>query len=203
MSEANPTTPPLLVFLAGPNGAGKSTFFAEYLAPLALPFVNADRVAAALRAADPAASPDEVDRRAFVAAEAFRGALVESRLSFCTESVFSDPVGAKITFLKRARDSGYHVVLVFIGLESAELSAARVMQRVAHGGHDVPDAKLTDRFPRVLENLRAAVDLVDEAFLFDNSSYDAPYRPVAEYAQARLVGLHPPLPGWMRGLPGV
>jgi predicted ABC-type ATPase len=191
------------VFLAGPNGAGKSTFFTEYLAPLGLPFVNADRVAAALRAADATASPDEIDRRAFSAAEAFRGAFVESRLSFCTESVFSDPVGAKLKFLQRARERGYGVLLIFIGLDSPDLSVARVMQRVAHGGHDVPDATLNARFPRVLKNLRAAVSLVDEAFLFDNSSYAAPYRLVVQYAQGEVVRLQPPLPMWTRGLPGV
>lgn len=82
------TAAPVLVFLAGPNGAGKSTFFDEYLAHLGLPYVNADRVAAALRAADATALPDEIDRRAFSVAEAFRGAFVDARLSFCTESVF-------------------------------------------------------------------------------------------------------------------
>jgi putative protein kinase ArgK-like GTPase of G3E family len=39
---------PLLVMLAGSNGAGKSTFHDAYLAPLGLPFVNADRIAAGL-----------------------------------------------------------------------------------------------------------------------------------------------------------
>jgi predicted ABC-type ATPase len=191
------------VFLAGPNGAGKSTFFDEYLAPLGLPFVNADRVAAALRAADSRASADETDRRAFATAEALRDAFVESRLSFCTESVFSDPVGSKLAFLERARERGYSVLLIFIGLERVDLSVARVMQRVGHGGHDVADAKLHARFPRVLDNVRAAALAVEEAFLFDNSSYDTPFRLVLEYARGKVVRMHPPLPAWTRRLPGV
>jgi len=56
---------PLLIFVAGPNGAGKSTFFAEYLERLGLPYVNADEVARRVRAAEPAASREDVDRRAF------------------------------------------------------------------------------------------------------------------------------------------
>ncbi|HET7344169.1 MAG TPA: zeta toxin family protein, partial [Methylomirabilota bacterium] len=109
----------VLVFLAGSNGAGKSTFFDIYLADLGLPFVNADRVAAALRQADPAAA--DVDRRAFAEAERLRRAFVESGLAFCTETVFSDPAGAKLGLLREARRRGYSVILIFIGLESAQL----------------------------------------------------------------------------------
>jgi predicted ABC-type ATPase len=165
--------------------------------------VNADRFARIARDADPRAAPDDVDRRAFAEAERLRRALVEARLSFCTETVFSDPAGAKLQLLQEARARGFATFLVFIGLESAALSAARVMQRVRQGGHDIPDAKLHARFPRTLANLRAAVPAVGEAFLFDNSSYDRPYRPVAVYRLGQLVSRHPPLPAWTRGLPGL
>jgi predicted ABC-type ATPase len=194
---------PVLIFLAGPNGAGKTTFFEAYLAGLGLPYVNADRIARDLRAADPRASRDEIDRRAFAEAERLRGALVEARLSFCTETVFSDPSGAKLGLLEDARARGFAVFLVFIGLEGPVLSLARVKQRVEQGGHDVPDAKLRARFPRTLANLRAGIPLADEAFVFDNSSYDRPYRVLAVYARGRLVSRHPPLPAWTRGLPGL
>jgi len=194
---------PVLVCLAGPNGAGKTTFFEEYLARLGLPFVNADRVARALRDAEPTAGPVDIDRRAFAEAERLRAALLEARLSFCTETVFSDPVGAKLTFLKEARARGFATFLVFIGLESPALSVARVSQRVRQGGHDVPDAKLFARFPRTLANARGAISVVDEAFLFDNSSCDGPYRIVAIYRQGHLASQHAPVPSWARELPGL
>lgn len=194
---------PVLVVLAGPNGAGKTTFFEHYLHGLGLPYVNADRIALALRAADPRAGAEDIDRRAFREAEALRTALVEARLSFCTETVFSDPAGAKLRFLERARAGGFAVFLVFIGLASPVLSVARVKQRSEHGGHDVPDGKLHARFPRTLANLRAAIPLVDEALLLDNSSFDDPYRVVAVYRAGELVSRQPPRPPWARGLPGL
>lgn len=192
---------PVLILLAGPNGAGKTTFFEHYLEHLGLPYVNADRMALALRAADPAATV--VDRRAFAETEKLRAAMVEARMSFCTGTVFSDPVGAKLGLLARARTEGFAVFLVFIGLEGPALSVARVKQRVEHGGHDVPDEKLYARFPRTLANLRAAIPVVDEAFVLDNSSWDAPYRVVAVYRAGELVSRHPPLPSWTRGLSGL
>jgi predicted ABC-type ATPase len=200
---ARPPDQPVLLFLAGPNGSGKSTFFAEYLAQLGLPYVNADDIARTLRAADPAASTDEIDRRAFRETERLRGALLQAGLAFCTESVFSDPVGAKLKFLRTARACGFWTVMVFVCVDSAALAMARVGQRVRHGGHDIPDGKLQARFPRTLANLRAAIPIVDEAFLVDNSSFDTPYRVVAVYARGRLVSRHPPLPGWTRGLSGL
>jgi len=193
----------VLVFLAGPNGAGKTTFFEEYLAGLGLPYVNADRLAREMAARDVAAPPGEIDRRAFEEAERLRAALVEARLPFCTETVFSDPAGAKLGFLDRARAAGFTIRLVVIGLEDAVLSIARVKQRVARGGHDIPDGKLRSRFPRTLRNVRRAVSRVDAAWLFDNSTYDHPYRLVALYEGGRLVRRHPPLPRWTRGFPGM
>jgi predicted ABC-type ATPase len=134
-------------------------------------------------------------------AESLRSALVEAGLSFCTETVFSDPQRAKLGLLERAKARGFAVFLVFIGLASPVLSLARVEQRVRQGGHDVPDAKVRARFPRTLSNLRAAITIVDEAFLFDNSSYDEPYRIVALYERGTRVRQYPPLPRWMKGLP--
>ena len=200
---ALPPDQPVLVFLAGPNGAGKSTFFAEYLARLGIPYINADDIARVLRATDPAASADDIDRRAFQEAERLRAALLAAGLAFCTETVFSDPAGAKLEFLGRARKRGFWTVMVFVGLDSAVFSMARVGQRARHGGHDIPDAKLQARFPRTLANLRKAVPIVDEAFLFDNSSFDTPFRVVAVYQHGRLVSRHPPLPSWTKGLPGL
>jgi predicted ABC-type ATPase len=194
---------PSLIFVAGPNGSGKSTFFAEYLQPLGLPYVNADEIARRLRATDPAASPADVDRRAFREAERLRAALLEAGVSFSTETVFSDPVGAKLNFLKTARRRGFATFLVFICLESVALSIARVHQRTRQGGHDILDATLRARFPRTLANLRAAIPLVDDAFLFDNSSFERPYRIVAVYQRGSVVSRHPPFPPWTRGLVGL
>jgi len=194
---------PVLVVLAGPNGAGKSTFFAEYLHGLGLLFVNADHIARVMRDADPRLPPAQLERRAFEEAERLRADLLELRFGFCTETVFSDPAGAKLDFIERARGSGFVVLLVFIGLATPVLSVARVATRVARGGHDVPNDKLFARFPRTLKNLTAAVGVVDKAFLFDNSTVSTPYRPAATYVDGRLTEEFPPLPRWTAGLPGL
>lgn len=158
---------PRLIFLAGPNGAGKSTFYELYLREILLEFINPDRIKVAL-----GISIEE----AAALADALRNEAVSARRSFITETVFSDPVGAKLHFLREAVGVGYEVHLIYIGLSSAQLSEGRVFQRVQAGGHDVPTGRLERRFRQSLKNLAAALAFVPNASVFDNSSDSAPYQ---------------------------
>ena len=90
---------------------------------------------------------------------AARVQLLTEGTSFITETVFSDPVGAKLQFLREAIAADYRVTLYFIRLLSSQLSGARVAQRVSAGGHDVPPERLERRFRQSLENLRQALTL--------------------------------------------
>lgn len=183
---------PLLLVLAGSNGAGKTTFYERFLSHLPMRFVNADRIAASLSPLDPMASTAAATRLA----ETMRHDLMQRRESFIMETVFSDPVGAKLDFLRDAQRQGFTIVLLFVGLESAELSSARVAERVALGGHDVPEDRIVARFSRTLANLRAALGFVDVAILLDNSSTRAPYRRVAIWRGGRLENQVPDPPSW-------
>ena len=84
---------PIIVVIAGPNGAGKTTFYHAHLQPAGLRFVNADVLARELNL-DPYAAAKVAD--------ALRRELVNQRESFVFETVFSDPVGDKLSFLKEA-----------------------------------------------------------------------------------------------------
>jgi predicted ABC-type ATPase len=187
-----PTEKRRLVVVAGPNGAGKSTFVETFLKPTGILVVNPDEVAKGLSPD----FPEDVAYEAARVADTWRRDLAARGLSFCMETVFSDPHGAKLGFLKECRANGYAVILVFIGLESAELSLGRVIQRVEGGGHDVPDAKIETRFPRTFDNLRRALTFVDEALLFDNSSSDQPFRFVAAFKAGKRQRRKGFVPAW-------
>jgi predicted ABC-type ATPase len=179
---------PRLIFLAGPKGAGKSTFFETFLKDSGLPFVNTDRIAAALGISDAESA---------AAADAARAQLLADSVSFITETVFSDPVGAKLQFLRAAIAAGYRVTLYFIGISSVQLSGARVSQRVRGGGHDVPPERLERRFRQSLENLRQALIFVPEVHVFDNSSAENPFRLVLSARGGRTEFAADPLPPWL------
>lgn len=188
---------PILIVLAGSNGAGKSTFYQAYLEAFAdLPYVNADLLAKTLSPDDPAvltyAAAELADQRR-------REYLAEQR-SFIMETVFSDPDGDKLSMLSAARQLGYVVLLIFIGLPGPSLSQARVIQRVRQGGHDVPDDRIFARYPRTLANLQQALVCVDAAVLFDNSSSTQPYRTIAVFRQRKCLWQCEPLPDWAENL---
>jgi predicted ABC-type ATPase len=182
---------PVIVALAGPNGAGKTTFYHAHLQRAGLRFVNADTIARELNL-DPYA--------AAAMADTIRHELVKQRESFVFETVLSDPVGAKLTFLKEAGQSGYTVVMCFIGLSGAETSEERVAMRVTQGGHDVPHDKLVARVPRIWANLRTALCELPHVWVFDNDDLRTPFRLVAVFENGQAMKLGRPVPKWLRPL---
>jgi predicted ABC-type ATPase len=182
---------PILVALAGPNGAGKSSYFETHLAPAGLPFVNADVLAQSL----------EIGAyEAAALADAIRRGLVERRESFIFETVFSDPSGDKLDFLKSAEKAGYAVGLIFIGIGDPEISGDRVAMRASQGGHDVPAEKLKQRYPRVMNNLKRALAEIANVWVYDHSDLNAGYRLIATREDGREVELHARTPEWLRPL---
>lgn len=187
---------PWLIVLAGPNGAGKSTFFDVFLRRRGFRFVNADLIARGLPGDDRA----EVAYRAAELAEIERRALVARGDTFVMETVFSDPAGAKVEFLRDARSHGYRIAFVYVGLASVALSQARVIQRLAQGGHDVSDDRLRKRLRRSLANAKQALRFIDAGWIFDNSDADHPFRLVATTRAGQVTHLDPSVPQWGRRL---
>lgn len=182
---------PLLVAVAGPNGAGKTTFYHAHLKACGLRFLNADVMAREI-----GLHPYDAAR----AAAALRDELLAQRESFVFETVFSDPAGDKLGFLKRASDQGYSVVLCFIGISSPEVSEERVAMRVTQGGHDVPTDKLLARYPRTMTNLRQAIRELPHVWIFDNDDLGMPFRKVAVFDRGTPVEMPTPTPPWLKPL---
>ena len=182
---------PVIVALAGPNGAGKTTFYHAHLQAAGLRFVNADVLAKEL---------DLATYEAVRVADALRRELVNQRESFVFETVFSDPIGDKLKFLLEAAEAGYTVVLCFIGISGPETSEQRVAMRVTQGGHNVPTGKLVERFPRTMNNLRAAIQKLPNIWFFDNDDLRRPFRLCAVLECGTTVRLHQPIPRWLRPL---
>jgi predicted ABC-type ATPase len=182
---------PIVVAIAGPNGAGKTTFYDTHVQPTGLCFVNADVLVRELNLDD------------YVAARlagSLRRELVNLRESFAFETVFSDPVRDKLTFLKQTAEAGHSVVLCFVGLESAAMSRERVEMRVSQGGHDVPVEKLKARFPRTLSNLKSAIRELPHVLVFDNCDLSRPFRQVAAFDGGEMTFSAKSLPAWFRRL---
>ena len=135
--------------IAGPNGAGKTTFALEYLPTVVgcSHFVNADLIAAGL-------APLAPERELLAASRIFLREL-KTRIVAGESFAFETTLAGR-TYLRmvdRLRRDGWRVDLIYLALPSAEMSKLRVAERVAHGGHAIPEADIERRFPRSLRHL--------------------------------------------------
>ena len=72
--------------------------------------------------------------------------------------------------LKKIRAAGYEVRVFFLWVPKVALSLARIKQRVASGGHNVPEEDVRRRFERCMHHFFGEYSvLIDGWMLFDNS----------------------------------
>jgi predicted ABC-type ATPase len=186
----DPVSPtPVLHLVAGPNGAGKSTFVERILAPRThLPFVNGDAIAAERW-------PGEEQEHAYDAlgvAEREREDRLASGSSFITETVFSHP--SRLALVARAEGLGFQVELHVV-MVPVDVTAIRVAERVAGGGHAVPEVKTRARYVRMWPFVAAASQVATYATFYDNSQARKPFRVVASLFRGRHLG-DPRWPAW-------
>lgn len=140
---------PVCWIIAGPNGAGKTTFALEFLPQIANchKFVNADLIAAGL-------SPLSPESELFSASRLFLKE-IQANIIFRKDFSFETTLSGRgyLRLIKRLKKEGWQVELLYLALPSVELSKLRVLERVEHGGHNIPVKDIERRFPRSLSNL--------------------------------------------------
>ena len=184
--------PPQLWVFAGPNGAGKSTFVDRFHVAGRMMVVNPDTIARRIK-------PDHRDEplimlQAGRIAAVQRRTLIMSGQSLAIETTLTGH--SELRLMEDARAAGYKITLVFLGLDDALISLARVRERVARGGHDVPTPILLRRYTKSLANLPTAIKLADRCFLLDNSG--SRHRLLATIDQGLIRHRSQRLPGWAR-----
>lgn len=161
---------PFIFVLAGVNGAGKSSVGGAMLAEHGLDWYNPDRFARELVAALGIDIAD-ANGRAWEHGRARLEAAVESGRNFAFETT----LGARTIpdLLTRAARS-HDVSMIFCGLASPELHLRRVRARVLRGGHDIPEAKIRERWTASRANLIRLLPHLARLQVFDNSAEAAP-----------------------------
>ena len=186
---------PVMIVLAGPNGAGKSTLYHTRVAPIfAGPFINADLIQ---RDELKDGALDASYEAARIASER-RAAFINEKRDFVTETVFSHP--SKLSLVDEAKAAGFTLIVMHVGVETPELSVARVKARVDEQGHPVPEDKVRARFERCGALIRQAVLKADRGFVYDNSELNTPPKRCLEFKRGARVVVRPTLPGWIRSL---
>jgi predicted ABC-type ATPase len=170
-------TRPSIYVLAGTNGAGKSSIGGAAIRQRSADYFNPDEAARWILETDPRIAPEEANSRAWLEGKRLLQMAIAGRMTFAFETTLG---GNTIpALLARAHEAGLAVRMWYVGLEGPDLHVARVRARVARGGHDIPEAKIRERYERSRENLIRLMPRLAELRLFDNSAEGNPALGVA------------------------
>ena len=167
---------PRILVLAGVNGAGKSSIGGDMLHQAGIPWFNPDTFTRELVAAT--GSP-LADANAAAWQEGLRR--LTAAIAHGEDYAFETTLGGNTIAARLGDASESHDVLMwFCGLDSPEHHMARVRLRVSHGGHDIPEAKIRERYRTSIANLVALLPHLSRLQVYDNSRDAAPGTPVAD-----------------------
>ncbi len=156
---------PVLLVLAGVNGAGKSSIGGHLLQRAGLAWFNPDTFAREL-IADTGCGQQEANAVAWQEGMRRLDSALDAGQSHAFETTLGGrTVPARILDATRTHD----VVMWFCGLASPEQHLARIRARVASGGHDIPEAKVRERWSAAQLNLIALMPHLSHLRVYDNS----------------------------------
>lgn len=167
---------PNLYLIAGHNGAGKSTYGRLLLPEPAqtLPIFDGDVVYhAALREAFVRLKVAKFAQREAMETtigrfEELAGEALRKQLDFAYEGHFNGE-GPWDT-VRRFKEAGYGVHMVFLGLSAVALSVGRVEKRVEQGGHYVSPYNVEVNYHGNLQYLNARFGVLDSLSVLDVST---------------------------------
>ena len=172
--------------VAGPNGCGKSTLtrmsgFSE------LDVIDPDEIARRMAPEFPGQAAREALRRRQDALDDGRPHAVGTTLAG----------SGALRHMEAARSEGYWIVLHYVSVGSPAQALNRIRNRVALGGHDIPEVDVRRRFGRSRANLPAAIARAHNVYPYDNTNPGWPHREVAILTgETRWVGTA--VPDWVK-----
>jgi len=164
---AEPARPPCIYVLAGTNGAGKSSVIGAMFLKKGVEYFNPDEATRRVLITNENVSFEQANSAAWHEGKRLLERAISEKLNFAFETTLG---GRTITgLLHQALAQGLEVRIWYVGLSSPELHIARVKSRVEHGGHDIPEDKIRERYDRSRLNLIELLPAATELRIYDNS----------------------------------
>ena len=184
--------PPVITVIAGANGSGKSSIAGAFLRSRGEDYYNPDEATRAILELNPALPRADANSLAWKMGRDALIAAIEDRTSYAFETTLG---GKTITgLLLKAANMGLAVRVWYVGLASLDLHIRRVRERVARGGHPIPEDRIRTRYDTSRQNLITLLPHLSELRLFDNSLEGDPAlgmkprpREIFHIKQGRLV----------------
>lgn len=130
-------------------------------------FYNPDEAAAKAIAAHPSMTPADANAWAWQQGKRLLARAISDSLTFAFETTLGGNTMPRM--LAEAAAGGAGISIWYVGLEGVDRHLSRIAQRVAEGGHDIPAAKVRDRYETSRQNLIMLLPWLRELRLLDNS----------------------------------
>jgi predicted ABC-type ATPase len=160
---------PTFWIIAGPNGSGKSSLYTgtEIEAfDQSIWIINPDLLTERIRQIE-RMGQDQANLEAVIRIEAWVEASIRAHQTIGVETVLSTDKYRRLVLAGKTKQFEFR--LIYVVLASADLNVERVRLRVKKGGHDVPEAKIRERWFRSIHQLPWFLERADQAWIFDNS----------------------------------
>lgn len=158
----------MITVIAGVNGAGKSSIAGARLRSTGGDYFNPDEVARSLMDAKSMLSLTEANATAWKMGFDQLSRAIDEKQDYTIETTLGG--NSICQLLHDAIDRNREVRIFFCGLASPELHIERVAARVAKGGHDIPSAKIRERWIGAIHNLIGLIPRCAAVVVYDNSA---------------------------------
>ena len=174
---------PCIYVLAGTNGAGKSSIGGATFRQMGAEYFNPDEAADQILVHNPGLTEEQANSLAWQQGKRLLQRAISERLSFAFETTLGGNTIPQL--LRSAVSAGIEVRIWYAGLEGVDLHIARVRSRVRHGGHDIPEQRIRERYDRSRIQLINLMPSLAELKVYDNSQEADPHTGFAP--QPRLL----------------
>jgi predicted ABC-type ATPase len=155
--------------IAGPNGSGKSSLYTNTEIEAfdqSIWIINPDLLTERIRQVE-RLSLEEANLQAVIRIEAWVETSINAHHTVGVETVLSTEKYRRLVLAAKTKQFEFR--LIYVVLSSPDRNVERVRLRVKKGGHDVPEAKIRERWFKSIRQLPWFLDQADRAWLFDNS----------------------------------
>jgi predicted ABC-type ATPase len=155
--------------IAGPNGSGKSSLYTNTEIEAfdqSIWIINPDLLTERIRQVEQL-SLEEANLQAVIRIEAWVETSINAHQTVGVETVLSTDKYRRLVLAAKTKQFEFR--LIYVVLSSPDRNVERVRLRVKKGGHDVPEAKIRERWFKSIRQLPWFLDQADRAWLFDNS----------------------------------
>jgi predicted ABC-type ATPase len=155
--------------IAGPNGSGKSSLYTNTEIEAfdqSIWIINPDLLTERIHQGE-RLSLEQANLQAVIRIEAWLESSINAYQTIGVETVLSTDKYRRLVLAAKTKQFEFR--LVYVVLSSPDRNVERVRLRVKKGGHDVPEAKIRERWFKSIRQLPWFLDQADRAWLFDNS----------------------------------